>query len=96
MNNNNQQPPQLFDNIDNQVNPVKRGFKTFKLVGEAPNASFVREFVSLKALRQFKLRNDVKATPYIYHDGEWQRFVIIGSKVIPKSVLQSLLDSLNS
>jgi len=67
----------------------------FKLVGEVPDASMSREFASLKAMRQFKARNPaIKATPYIFHNGAWERFVIYGSKVIPKSILQSLLNSI--
>jgi len=68
----------------------------FKLVGEDPAASLVREFTSLKSLRQFKARNNIiNAISYIFHDGNWERFVIHGSQVIPKSVLLSLLNSLN-
>jgi hypothetical protein len=79
------------------VNTANIAVSTFKLVGEAPEASFVRKFTSLKALRQFKTRNSaIKATSYIFHENQWERFVIYGSKVIPQSVLQSMLDSLNS
>jgi len=66
----------------------------FKLVGDDPAASFYREFATLKALRQFQARNSsLKATPYILHESNWERFVIIGNHVLSKSLLENLLNS---
>jgi len=67
----------------------------FKIVVEAPGASFVRAFASLKSLRQYESRNPtVKGTPYVFHNNQWERFVIHGSQVIPKSILENLLNSI--
>jgi len=77
----------------------------FKIVVDAPggstehsrSASFVREFNSIKALRQFERRNSAikdAATAYTLHNHRWERFVIYGSNVIPETVLRSLLNSL--
>jgi hypothetical protein len=69
----------------------------YKIVVEALGSSFEREFASLKALRQFERRNKLSdCIPYVWHNDQWERFVIYGSQVIPKSILQSLLNSLNS
>jgi len=70
--------------------------KLYKLVVEAPAASFEREFDSLKTLAQYKRRNpSIIAVPYTLHNGIWERFVTYGNQVIPKTVLFSLLNSLN-
>ena len=68
----------------------------FKLVVEAPEASFVREFASIKAMTQYKRRNpNLSGVEYVFFNGVWERFVIHGSQVIPESVLKSLLCSLS-
>jgi len=70
----------------------------FKIVVDAPGASFVREFNSIKALRQFERRNSAikeNATTYTLHNNQWERFVIYGSQLIPESTLKALLKSLN-
>jgi len=83
---------ELFQTTQIPVNPKK-----FKFVVEALGASFEKEFSSLKALRQFERRNRLSdAVHYIWHNDQWERFVVYGSQVIPKSILQSLLYSLNS
>lgn len=82
----------LFNNPQSPNSPQK-----FKIVVEAPETSFTREFATLKTLRQFQRRNAaVKATEYIFHENRWERFVIHGSQLIPEPVLRSLLASLNS
>jgi len=68
----------------------------FKIVVDAPDASFEREFTSIKALRQYQRRNpELKAACYTFHNDQWEPFTIYGSQVLPKSVLENLLNSLN-
>ena len=75
---------------------IKGGCR-FKFVVEALGSSFEREFTSPKALRQFERRNRLSdAVHYVFHDGQWERFVVYGSQVIPESVLRYLLNSLKS
>jgi len=69
----------------------------FKIVGEAPGASFEREFSTIKALSQYTRRNpNIKATRYVFYNDRWERFAVCGSQVLPKSVLEKLLNSVNS
>jgi len=69
----------------------------FKFVVEAPAASFSREFATIKSMTQYKRRNpNLKGEEYVYHENKWQRFVIHGSKVIPATVVYSLLSSLKT
>ena len=82
-------------NIANNTRSPNRPQK-FKIVVEAPAASFVREFATIKAMTQYKRRNpNMQAISYTLHNGNWERFVIHGSQLIPESVLRSLLNSLN-
>jgi len=84
----------LFQIPISAPDPIQAPTK-FKIVVDAPDASFSREFTSIKALRQYQRRNpELKATDYIFHNNQWERFTIYGSQLIPKSVLQNLLNSL--
>ena len=66
------------------------------IVGNPEQSGFVREFKTAKALAQFKRRNPgIQSASYVFHDNEWQRYVIYGNQTIPESVLLSLLNSLN-
>jgi hypothetical protein len=79
--------------FENPINP-ESAYK-FKIVVDAPDASFEREFKTLKALRQFLRRNpEITATPYVLHNDRWERFVIVGSQILPKSSLNQLLETL--
>jgi len=71
--------------------------QAFKIVGDTSDVSVEREFSSLRALRQYQKRNPYfkQATEYVLQGEQWERFVIHGSKVIPESVLRSLLKSIN-
>ena len=83
--------------LENQQLP-KINTNYFKLVGDDSRPSFCREFATLKALRQFQQRNPyiVETTnEYILINNIWERFVVFGSQVIPKSTLQTLLNSIN-
>ena len=89
--------PQKSHSMNNPVNPENLVKSRFKIVVEAPGASFAREFSTIKALSQYKRRNpNIRSASYTLHNGAWERFVIHGSQVIPESVLRSLLNSLNS
>ncbi|MDR0835941.1 MAG: hypothetical protein LBN11_05105 [Tannerella sp.] len=69
----------------------------FKLVAKSDKFQYEREFASIKSLRQFENRNKsdaVQMTAYIHHNGEWERFAIIGNQVVPKSELQTLINQL--
>jgi len=66
----------------------------FLFLAEAPAASFSREFATIKSLSQYKRRNpNLKGEEYTFYEGNWVRFVIYGSTVIPEPVLRSLLNS---
>jgi len=83
--------------IKNQQLP-KINTNYFMLVGDGSRPSFCREFATIKAMRQFQQRNPYiveKTTEYVKHNNQWERFVIFGSQVIPKSTLQTLLNSIN-
>jgi len=76
---------------------AKEEVPKFKILVEASDTSFVREFATIKSLTQYKRRNpNLKGIEYTLYNGNWERFVIHGSQVIPESVLRSLLNSLYS
>jgi hypothetical protein len=69
----------------------------FKLVVEPPEASFEREFTTIKTMTQFLRRNPgIQAKRYVFHNNKWETFAVYGSQVLPKSVLKNLLKSITN
>ena len=89
----------LFENTDLDIVPSPESstpVRKFKLGVEDAGASFVREFATVKSMKQYLHRNPcINATPYILNNNKWERFVIYGSQVIPKTTLENLLKSIN-
>jgi hypothetical protein len=69
----------------------------FKLHIQTASAQFDREFDSIKSMQQYIRRNQsdaIKTTKYILHNDQWERFATFGNQIIPKSQLQTILQSL--
>jgi len=78
------------NNNETAISPI-----SYKIVGDASTSSFVREFSTLKAMRQFTRRNpELTATEYVLHNSKWERFVTYGKQVIPEPTLRNLLSSI--
>ena len=71
-------------------------YAKYKIVVEAADASFSREFTTIKAMTQYTRRNpNINGIRYVWHNEQWERYAIYGSQVIPKSILETLLSKIS-
>ena len=71
-------------------------YKIFRL--SSKEFKFDKSFSSVKRMQNYLSRYNKYSTAkqHVWNDGKWERFAVVDNQVLPVSVLQNLLDSINN